>query len=237
MFWQRVMERPSVLAATVEALQACRPSVYSQCHEVQLIFESLKVHIHALRPGNDGRRHFAGWTDMLGSDSLQRVSMEAILPASPSSQLPLPAVEAVQDTAALVGFLVDAALAGQVSEARLSALLTHEVLIALLKASAEGRADFDAISIPVKLLIAAWRHFSAQRRSPGGSPAEHGAAQSAVLAALRQGTAMLLLREVAPAQQQRAVRRARREGYLQVRLPPTDLPAAERVFVWGFALC
>lgn len=79
------------------------------------------------------------------------------------------------------------------------------------------------------LLDAAWGHFLAQRHSPGGSQEAHAAAQSAMMAAMQQGAVILQLRAVPPAQQQRAVRRAQREGVLRVRPWSADRAASPAV--------
>lgn len=111
-------------------------------------------------------------------------------------------------------FLAYAANHGQLGEARLDAALALERIAAPLRLAAAGHLDRMASSAII--LEVAWRHLRRAGRAPGGSPSAHAALQSVMLAALRQATVLIHLRAVAPAQQSSAVRRARREGFLQV---------------------
>lgn len=78
-FWQRVAERPSALAATVEALQACSAGEDDcRIEELCLIGGAIGVYSVSLVPGNAGGRQLAGWHDLLGSDSVQCYAMEAL---------------------------------------------------------------------------------------------------------------------------------------------------------------
>lgn len=115
-----------------------------------------------------------------------------------------------------------AAAAGKVSEARLDTLLTHEGVLAPLRAYSQGHEGNRSFMLSTSLLILAGRHFSQRGRSPGGSPEAHAAAQSVVLGAARQGAALLQLKAVEPSQRTRAIRRAARGGFLQVCLFATD---------------
>lgn len=213
-FWRRVMECPSSLAATVEALEVCRvmalPEVDSrggqQCE--LLIAGTIEFHTVALQPGNTDGRHFPGWPDLVGSESLQQFAMDVLSPAAPERTVWSPSdVKGIA-----LSFMANAGEAARMSETRLRALLTNGGLLAPLQAAAEGRADFTWAMMPVMILLSGCR----QIHTPWDASEVHAPVQSALMAAMRQGTALLQLRAAPPPQQQRAVRRARREGFLQV---------------------
>lgn len=103
------------------------------------------------------------------------------------------------------------------SGARLGALVTDEVILEPLRRVAEGSADLERLQACAFLFANAWQHLAMLRSIPGGCTEAHAALQSVMLAAMQQGA---VLRALVPAQQQRAVRRARRQGFLQVRLDP-----------------
>ena len=58
-----------------------------------LLREAFRLHIIFLRPGNAFGHHFAAWPELLGSDSMQRYAMEALMPAPLSSQSSPPRVQ------------------------------------------------------------------------------------------------------------------------------------------------
>lgn len=142
-----------------------------------------------------------------------------------SSQSLQSVVSASLETEPFRGFLASALSAGKLSEARLRVLLLRQHVLAPLQVAA-GRAHPVAgvTHDSQSFLTGALNEITTQHFKSGGlsddSPAAHMAAQSAVMAiagALWQGVVLLQLRAVAPAQRERAIRRARREGFLQVR--------------------
>lgn len=120
-------------------------------------------------------------------------------------------------------FLSCAVCTDAVSTARLRALATHAAILEPLRAASDGRAGFSAVNTSASFLAGAWLEIASQKTQANDSfriiPEEHAAARSAVMAAMRQGAALLQLRAVAVSQLQRAVRRARRGGFLQVYFP------------------
>ena len=137
--------------------------------------------------------------------------MEALTPAPRGVQGPPP-----REIESYLHFLGHAANLDKISAALLEAALTHEGIIAPLRGAAEEHPDYCMMST-VYVLEAAWRHFVDECRTPEASPEALAAVQSTMLAALRQVTVLIHLREAAPADQQRVVRRARKEGFLRVR--------------------
>lgn len=217
-FWQRVVEHPSALAAEVEAGRACRDADSALLEYVVLVTDELQLHVEYLRPSQNGTTEYhAAWEVLMSSDSLQQFVMDAIPTLQyfdSSSSTRLPAAKVARSLKTITWFLCFAAVEGKLSAARLSTLLTHELIIAPIRALAEGSTGAESIIPSITVLEAGWEG----RCSPGGSPAAHRAAQSAVLGALRQTAALLQLQALPAAQRQRAVRRARRGGFLQVRL-------------------
>lgn len=204
----------------MEVVLACHTTDASRSDDVRVIGNAVAAHICCLHPGNSACRQFGGWVSLLGSDSLQRYAMGALGPVPPPSQAPpsLPAPRKLsKHKDSFVEFLSLAAGAGQMSSARLSDVTTHSGILASLRAAAAGRGDVNDLHACTNLLNEAWKHIARHGRDPGGSPEAHAAMQSALLAAMQQGIALLQLRAVAPAQQERGVRRARKEGFLQAR--------------------
>lgn len=223
-FWQQVMEHPSSLAATAEALQACHTPQSVRFIDIIGFANVLGIHIAFMNSG-DTWRYAAAWADILASDSLQQYAMEALADVAdwrqPNIQLDMSPRSGNLELAGepmqwFSAFLAWAAISGEVSEARLSTLITHESILAPLRVMAEGHGGLKGIHSSTLVLEAAWEHFGEMQRSPAGSPDVHGAAQRVILAALQQTAVLLQLGAMAPAQRYRAVRRARREGFLQV---------------------
>lgn len=133
-------------------------------------------------------------------------------------------------------FLATAVDKMKVSESRMGALLTHEGFLAPLRAVAERGEGFDEAPFSSGGLLAAWLHFEAQHRNPEGSPEAHDTARSAMLGAMRQAAALLQLGALASPQQQRAVRRARKAGFLHVVLPSRPcFPSSCIIFVTSYS--
>ena len=121
-------------------------------------------------------------------------------------------------TGSFICFFGSAALEDRVSEARLRVLLTHEAVLAPLRAIAEGREAFMVAYYSAQVLRLGWLYYDTQQRIPEGSREAYAAAQVLVMGALRQLAAQLQVYAAAPEQRQRVARRARRAGFLQV--PP-----------------
>ena len=64
--------------------------------------------------------------------------------------------------------LAEMFLAGELSDTRLSALLTHEGIIAPIRAAAGGVLRCDFTKSATLVLNLCWTHFAQQRRLPGG---------------------------------------------------------------------
>jgi hypothetical protein len=220
--WQRVMECPSALAATVEALQACPGGTdpIFWLKDCALVSTAVDMHVAFLGPSNAAGRRFAGWPAVLGSGSLQQFAVDALVWEAPSRRPPLPEEVEEQLTDSLSTFrkfLGGAAQEDQISAARLRTLFAHEGILAALQAVAEGREEPEGSNWPAArssaiLLNKAAIKLQAQRCSPEA----YTAVQGTMLGVIRQGAVLLQLTAVAPAQRQRAVRRARRDGFLQV---------------------
>lgn len=213
---KRVFERPSALASIVEALEGSSPSDETRCSDFPLIRKAVSLHIHWLFPKSRGR--IDCWPAFVGAASLQQYAMDVLMPER-ESLTGLPVNREVVKP--FCWFLVNTGQARMLGESTLSALLTHEGILATLGAAAESQADPPSLIASTELLRQAWFHFSAQQRLPGSSPEALGAMQSAMMGAARQGIVVQLLRAVAPAQRERAVRRARRAGFLRVRASTT----------------
>jgi hypothetical protein len=204
--WQRAAENPLALAAAVEAIQACYRAPMQWSCDVMVVSAALWVHLRHIRTCSAADPHLAGWLDLLGSERLQQFAMDALEMPEPS--------ETPNVREPLIMFFAEAAKVGKLSEARMSTLLTHEQVLASLMAAAEGREGLTQSA--VYLLIPLWRYFDEKKRRPDGSPEAHLAAQSAIMAALRQGSVLMQLKAVAAPQKRRAVQRARKNGFLQV---------------------
>ena len=100
---------------------------------------------------------------------------------------------------------------------KLVRLVLRVQVVASLLAVAEGRQGYVSTAVPI--LLPAWHHFTMQGRRPGGSLAAHVAAQSAMVAALRQGVVLLKLATVPNQHSRRAVLRSRKHGFLKVSTP------------------
>lgn len=223
-YWQWVMAGPKALSAAVEALQACHSAGQDRRSDIALVGESLQFYVAFLHPANGERRRDVARAALLGSDSLQRYAMEALAAAAAAAGPGQPSClqDAIQlswkPIQVLSLFLGMAAAEGSMGDARMRTLLTHDGIIAPLWRAAEGRGDYvRTLSCSAMFLETAWVHFSTSQRSSGRLAEAHRAAQSAMMWAIRQGLALLQLSAVAPAQRQRAVRRARRGGFLLVR--------------------
>ena len=223
---------------------ACHKAELRQWRAGTIVGQTIGAHLASLAPENSDGRCFAGWAKLVGSVSLHQYAMDDIAApatsaastggrqhageasgsAAPSlgsagdQQAAAQSSQATAETVPFIALLASAASARKLSAARLSALLTHGGVLAPLRAAAEGHEAFRIVTPSLDLLAAGWAYFHEQRIRPRGSPEAHGAAQSAMLAALRQGFVLLQLRAAAPDQRQRAVRRARRRGYLLVGL-------------------
>lgn len=206
-FWQRVREHPAALEATGQAVQACPDKEHCCARSRMLISQALDLHVEFLNP--DRNRPYAGWHHFLGSDSLQQYAMDGLDPTEISNT----GFEPSED---FQTYLSTAGLSGLVSEARLGALLTHDGILAPIRAAAEGRQEFRGCLRVSVILGMACEHFGTQRRNPGGSPAALRAVQSTLMAAIRQGAALRQVLEMAAGRRQRAVRRAQETGFLQV---------------------
>lgn len=111
---------------------------------MRVIGSALREQMTSLRPENRDGRRFAGWADLLGSESLQLYSLEALASAPQSSadaQLQQSVERLPQGAEPFLTFLGLAAQAGRLSEARLSALVTHKAILATLREAAQGRVD------------------------------------------------------------------------------------------------
>lgn len=217
-FWQRVMEHPLALAATVDPLQACPGAEAAQRKDMLIIALALEAHVLCLDPNKADGWHFnLGWTDWLAAGSLQRYALKALADESLWSTLDTEQAGAYQDH--LMQFLASAALAGKMSESRLSSLLTHQEILAPLREVGEGRGDADSFYTSAVILGTALQ--SSGKKSPpsAGSSAQR-AVLSAMLEAMRQGAALLQVEAIAPAKQQRAVRTALKKGFLKVHFDP-----------------
>lgn len=218
-FWQRVRDSPSALAATVEAISAYHLPSALQERTTTFIGDSLMMHIKAFSPGDPTRPCFPGWPALVGAKSLQQFSVEAL---ETFSKQPSPFVQSEEEQlSASMPFsmlLSSAAVEGRLSETQYSALLTIDAILVPLRAMAEGlnRSPWSDIVSFASLLERSSSHFELHGSMPRARHEAHGAAQRAVMAVVRQGTALLQLRAAAPAQRQRAVRRARRGGFLKV---------------------
>lgn len=229
-FWQRVKKYPAALAATVEALRACHQTDVDRFQDRYFVGEAVQSFADNLQPGSKYGRGVAAWTDVVGSDSLQQYAMDALTPqiweASPSQSLTPEQLVQRQSQSGMEPFmslLTAAAAEGKLCETRLRALLTHDSLLAPLRAAAEDCKAFKSVRDPLMLLQTAWFHFRSKRVLPAGSPEAYLAAQTAMLEAARQGGALLQLRALAPAKQQRALRRALSGGFFQVH-PSNSVP-------------
>lgn len=216
------MECPAALAATVEAFQACQTDEELFFTELSMICNAAEFHLDALDRGKDEAWFSVAQTTLLSSDSLQQYAMNTLAAAAAamgseqfSPDRADPSLRRAMRT--FTNFIADAVDAGEVNETRRSALLTHDGILAPLRAVAEGKNAYRYARASTMILNMAWRSFLKPIRSPAGSPEAYGTAQSTMLAALRQSAAMLQLKELATAQRQRAVRRARAKGFLRVR--------------------
>lgn len=216
-FRQQVRESPLALPSILEALLASRVCEASEIHADRAII-GLSLHHQAilLNPGSPDGPPSAAYAELLGSDTLQQYAMESLVVAGPSSHLPLSEEEAESELQPFRQFLVDAAEAEQIGEAHLTSLFTHEGLLDPIRTAAGGSFDLESVAASMEVFSAACGHFLSKGRVPGGSPTAHRAAQCSLLAALQQGAVLLRPRVTATDQKQRAVRRARREGFLQV---------------------
>ena len=116
--WQRVMERPSALAATVEAFQLCQTPRAVKIAENFLIATAVRLHTDKLSPGNSDGRVFPGWPAILAADSLQQYAMDvlaaaAVVPSQPPSHAQAD-IDSVTCLAPFRAFLAEAAGAGQI---------------------------------------------------------------------------------------------------------------------------
>ena len=222
--WQRVMVRPSGLASTVEALQACLENDDNRLKDEFEVGNAMSLYPE-VRPGNEGGLLFPDWPAWVASDSLQRFAMEGLGPALPSSQSPAP-LQRVRppshDITSFVWFLSAAAKEGRLSDARMSALLAHECVLAPLRDVAAGRIDVDSKSAFTVLSEVFWTQLDLDFcpgsgiSTLGGGPEAHVAAQGVMMAALRQGTVLLQLHALPHPRRRRAVLLARKGGFLQV---------------------
>lgn len=85
-FWQRVLEAPSAIEATADALQLLRPNAANPLLDRLMINNSVGPYVDELRPGNAAGHLFLGWPEFVGSETLQQYVMEALALATPSSQ-------------------------------------------------------------------------------------------------------------------------------------------------------
>ena len=212
-FWQGAAEHPS-LAATAEALHLLHTDEPSKEIDGWLVGRALWVHFSKAAEG-DAVNH-AICSALISSLSLQQYAIDSLASAALSNQGSVP-----QDIAwhcvGFVNLVASAVSSGRISDARMSALLARDFILVRMRRIAEGTEGFqDEGSLLLVLVLSIWRNFGSSRRMPGGSPEALRAAQRALLGVLRQGAALLVLAEVPPAQQQRALRRARREGFYQV---------------------
>ena len=217
-FWQRVMQHPSALGAAVETLQACGLHLGREFQDMDLpVIGSAFEALVSFWPRG---RSDQGWLDLLDSDSLQQYAMDATAPA-PHLSHSTPQQQAVgaslQESEHFLWGLALAARGGKISDARLSTLLTHEGILAPLRAAPKGSVGASMVHACAIILEKGWHPASTQPRNLGSSPEAHGAAHSAMAVALRHSIVLLQLRAVAPARQQRAVKRAQKEGILQVK--------------------
>lgn len=218
--WQRVQERPMALAATVEAFQACHMTDSGRVMSEQRIADAINMHVCYLASRDAEGQIFEGWLELLGSDSVQQYALEALAPLPDSSEA-TPLLHSLgpwsQRQFPFLTFLNLAAGAGKMCGARLRALAFHEGILSHPREAAAGRLELGGIGLCALTLRNCWTQICLQRSSPGRSAEARGAAQSAMMAPLRQLAAILQLRAVPPDQQQRAVQRAQRHGFLQAR--------------------
>lgn len=94
--WQWVAAAPAALTACVEALQALNARFPSDtlASELEVVNDALRGHIDNLAPDSSFDGLFAGWDDLLGSESLQQYAMDGLpgqaSPPQQSANLPPP---------------------------------------------------------------------------------------------------------------------------------------------------
>lgn len=210
------------MEAMTLAYQECY-SEFCMAEDIQPILEGIISLFFFLVTSNKGRKYSAARHALLGSEGLQQYAMEGLGLAA----LGKVGVRGVlpEDAACIlkVGiqtlhmYLMMAAKEGTIAETRLGALVTHAGILAALRAAAGGLHNFIfARRCSSESIKAAWHFFSVQRRQPGGSREAHVQAQLAMLESMRQAGTLLQLSALAPAHRQRAERRARRHGFLEV---------------------
>ena len=119
-----------------------------------------------------------------------------------------------------IDLLLNAVIAGKMSQAVLEAMHTHEGLLAPLRDAAGGGLDGEVLTGTVLVWTAAWDSMHKSISISKGHQEAHRALKSAVLGVVRQSAVLLQLRAVSPTKRQRAVRRAQRDGFLMVRRSP-----------------
>lgn len=202
----------------METLQACELHLGSSSKDLTIVRSAFSA-VASYWPHERNGQSLRGWLELLDSDSLQQYAMDAIAPAPPSSHSTpqQPSLGALlQQSEPFLWGLAFAAKGGKMSQTRLSALLTHEGILASLWAAPIRCVRSAALHACAIILDKGWHPASTDPRNPGSSPEAHGAAHSAMAVALRHGIVLLQLRAVAPGRQQRAVKRAQKEGTLQV---------------------
>lgn len=141
-FGQRVKESPQALPSTVEAFRACRTDNTELSSEVRLIAESIDFHMNVLDsdPAEPA---------LYSSDALEQYALEALATAAAAAEAAAAVMISMEASpneyacgpAAMDSFKRFLAIAveeGGVHAARMRALLTHEGILAPLRAAAQG---------------------------------------------------------------------------------------------------
>ena len=210
----------------MEPLQACETDERRLRQDRSIVGPALRVLFVMVSQLQGFEPEFGCWAALTGSDSLQQYAIEALAQAPPrglsAEQLAkLPPAD-VEPFGLLLSF---AANAGKISFARTSALVMNAGIAARLRAIAEGEDGFHETSVLLLVAFtAAWDRLNAAGHAPTGSAEEMEAAQSAMMAVLRQGSSLLQLHRMGPASHKRALRRAQRGGFYRVCLPLCKIP-------------
>lgn len=124
-FWQRVIESPSALVETLEALQLRHPTAGDAGQDATLVREALSAHAAVVQHVVSGAvlQHVLG-PHVQGSDSLHRTVMELLASDPLQHEAHLSA-----HLMPFISFLLLAAKEDGMSEARLGALLSHKGII------------------------------------------------------------------------------------------------------------
>ena len=207
------MDHPSAITATVDAIAACESgnadSLF-ESHEATVIMPAIITWVENLCPGNAAGRLYLDWPLLSGMYRLQEYALGEL----PGEFSTMP--ERQKYAGNLARFLASAVEGGVMGDTRLARILTAPGILAPLLAISNGRGDFEMVLSNVEILATGWQRVSEVESLLQGSVIENITAQRSMLGVIRQGASLIQVHQVNPAKRASAVKRARREGYIQV---------------------